>query len=281
MRNQFDNKNRQLPTKFHSMRRTGKYASNKTIRYCRQCSQQSSACSYPHDLSTNKRNRWILINLLEKFSQSPKPTNKTLVRRNYNFYQYNGYTWAPRKYKTPPKHPTLAGRPDFTYQPYVKFLKVNQELFNIALLDGTSEFLKNSDYLNQLLDIHSSDNAVTLLYFLDGSDHCFSSDWSHAGRHAFGGYFADYCMLCSGTYCPLGPKIRGESTADSRVDQVLFVMTPSKRKGQWGCCSNVSWFRPSKADRHGGKEERSRKKIERREGNRLTKQVIESRNMYI
>ncbi|CAF5024362.1 unnamed protein product, partial [Rotaria sp. Silwood1] len=44
-------------------------------------------------------------------------------------------------------------------------------------------------------------------------------DWRNAHEHAFGGYVADYCMLCSGDYCPFGPKIRGLTTADSRIDQ--------------------------------------------------------------
>ncbi|CAF1590634.1 unnamed protein product, partial [Adineta ricciae] len=106
-----------------------------------------------------------------------------------------------------------------------------------------------------------------------GSRHWFPNDWHNAQRHAHGGYFADYHMLCTGEYCPFGPKIRGLTEIDSRIDQVLFVNTSNERQGRMGCCSSVAWKCPTSAMRHSYKEGRHRIKSQRRQGNRLTKEV--------
>lgn len=261
------------------MRRNIKYGTNKTLRYCKECADESLNRHSSAKVSMNKRDRWKLIDLLRKYSQSPNNDNKIIVQGNHHFVQYNGYQWSSTRKTTPPKHPSFASRPDFVYQPYVRFMKVNEDVFNLALHYG-SHFLEDPKNLEQLLDISSFDISVTLIYFLNGSAHCFSSDWFNALKHAMGGYLADYCMVCSGDYCPFGPKLRGQILKDARVNQILFFSVQNERKEQQGCCFNVTWSRPTSADRHDCKIERSRKKIQRSQSFKLTKQAIESRNLY-
>ncbi|CAF2055225.1 unnamed protein product [Rotaria magnacalcarata] len=260
------------------MRRDGKYGTNKTIRYCKECSRESSNNSSSGEVSMNKRNRWQLTELLKKYSQSPDNIKKIVLQRKYTFQQYNGYTWSPRRKTSPPRHTTFVDKPDFIYQPYVKFLKVNHDVFNFALFN-VSQFLSDVNNLEQLLDIRSRDIPVTLIYFLDGSQHSFSIDWLNARRHANGGYVADYCMLCTGDYCPFGPKIRGQSASDSRLKEVLILTKPNQQRGQCGCCSRRNWVPALFFHEKSYKDVRSHIKIQRRESIRLTKIVIESRKL--
>ncbi|UJR13135.1 hypothetical protein I4U23_000159 [Adineta vaga] len=261
------------------MRRDGKYGSNKTIRFCTKCSRDSSHSESSCNISLDKGNRWKLIDLLKKFSQSPDGTNKKIIRHNYNFYQYNGYHFSARRESKPPKHMSFPKRPDFVYQPHVKCLKINHDIFNWALQNG-SRFFRDKTNLERILDIHSPDIPVTIIYFMDGSQHCFPLDWRNAYRHAFGGYFADYNMLCTGDYCPFGPKIRGLMSKETRIDEVLFLCIDKEHQGRKGCCHNVAWRCVTRATQHGYKEGRHRIKTQRREGNRLTKEAISTRASF-
>ncbi|CAF5211155.1 unnamed protein product, partial [Rotaria magnacalcarata] len=62
------------------MRRDGKYGTNKTIRYCKECSREPSNNSSSGEVSMNKRNRWQLTELLKKYSQSPDNIKKIVLR---------------------------------------------------------------------------------------------------------------------------------------------------------------------------------------------------------
>jgi hypothetical protein len=174
------------------MRRKSKYGTNKTVRFCQTCRQVSLQTYSSEQLSVDKRNRWKLIDLLQEYTQSSDYVNKIFVRRNCTFYQYNGYRNELRE--NPPRHLSFARKPDFVYQPYVNFIKVNLNIFDLALRNGL-KVLRNKNTLEQLFDIDSYDTSVVLIYFLDGPQCCYSSDWSHARRHAFGGYF---CRLLYG-----------------------------------------------------------------------------------
>jgi hypothetical protein len=252
------------------MRRNNKYGTNKTVRFCQRRLQTSSHTNPSEQLSIDKRNRWKLIDLLKEYTQSSDYSNKIIVRRNYNFYQYNGYRSILRE--NPPRHLSFPRRPDFIYQPYANFIKVNQDIFGLALRNGW-KYLNNKTNLELLLDINSRNISVTLIYFLDGPKHFYSSDWFHAGKHAFGGYFADYSMVCSGDYCPFGPKIRGEQTSDSRINQVLFITGQNHESKRYSNCSCDSWKRSTKPERHAYKTGRSKVKTQRRQKYMLTKQA--------
>ena len=254
---------------FHSitMRRENKYGTNKTIRLCHYALGKYSYLHFPEQPCVNKRSCWKVMDLLKEHAQSPNYSNKIVLRRTYNFYQYNGYNNVLRE--NPPKHLSFARRPDFVYQPDVHFIKVNQEVFDLALHDGWKIF-QNEINVEHLLDINSLDISVTLIYFLDDSKHCSSSNWSHAQRHAFGGYFADYNTVCLGDYCPFGPKLRGIQSSDPRINQVLFITRQSKRLER---CINCS-CRSSKCSRGSEyKTGRSQVKIQRQEKYKLTKQA--------
>jgi hypothetical protein len=241
------------------MRRESKYGTIKSIRFYQNLRHNSLLYYSYGALSLDNRNRWKLIDLLKEHSQSSNGVNKIVVRRNCNFYQYNGY----RRELTdnPPKHRSFACKPNFVYQPYVKFIKVNQDIFTIALQDGF-KFLKNENNLRQLLDSSSLDLSLTLVYFLDESKYGYSSDWSNAERHAFGGYLADYHMRCTGEYCPYGPKIRGQQTADPRIQQVLLFIAKSSQQERCDCYARGFWTRSVKPERHDYKRERSRLKAQ-------------------
>jgi hypothetical protein len=252
------------------MRRNNKYRTNKTIRFCQRCLQTSSHGNPSEQLSIDKRNRWKLMDLLKEYTQSPDYSNKIIVRRNYNFYQYNGYRRTLRE--NPPRHLSFARRPDFIYQPYVNFIKVNQDIFGLALRNGW-KFLNNKTNLELLFDINSRNIPVTLIYFLDGPEQFCLSDWFHAWKHAFGGYFADYHTVCSGDYCPFGPKIRGEKISDSRINQVLFITGQNHESERCINCSCDPWKRAAKPQRPKSKKGRSKVKTQRREKYVLTKQA--------
>ena len=207
------------------MRRESKHGTNKSIRFYQNLHHKSLRYYLYGDSSLDKRNRWKLIDLLKGHSQSSNGVNKIVVRRNCNFYQYNGYRHELTE--NIPKHRSFAYKPSFVYQPYAKFIKVNQDIFTIALQEGF-KFLKNENNLRQLLDISSLDLSLTLNYFLDESKYGYSSDWSNAKRHVFGGYLGDYHMRCTAEYCPYGPKIRGQQTVDSRIYQVLLYIAKNR-----------------------------------------------------
>ena len=116
------------------MRRENKYGTNKTIRFCQQSFEASAGNHPPKQICLNKKSRWKLMNLLKEHAQSSVSSNKIILRRNYNFYQYNGYNQNLRNY--PPRHLSFARRPHFIYQPYVHFIKVNYDFFNLALYHG-------------------------------------------------------------------------------------------------------------------------------------------------
>ncbi len=252
------------------MRRNNKYGTNKTIRFCQRRLQTLSHGNPSEQLSIDKRNRWKLMDLLKEYTQSPDYSNKIIVRRNYNFYQYNGYRRTLRE--NPPRHLSFASRPDFIYQPYVNFIKVNQDIFGLALRNGW-KFLNNKTNLELLFDINSRNIPVTLIYFLDGPEQFCLSDWFHAWKHAFGGYFADYHTVCSGDYCPFGPKIRGEKISDSRINQVLFITGQNHESERCINCSCDPWKRAAKPQRPKSKKGRSKVKTQRREKYVLTKQA--------
>ena len=115
---------------------------------------------------------------------------------------------------------------------------------------------------------------MTLIYFLEESKYGYSSDWSNAKRHAFGGYLADYHMRCTGEYCPYGPKIRSQQTADTRIRQVLLFREKSSQQERYDCCSCGLWRRSVDPKRQDSKRERTRLKIQRREGMKLTKKAM-------
>lgn len=253
------------------MRRESKYGTNKTVRFRPILPKNPFVYQSYGELSIDKRNRWKLIDLLKEFSQSPDGVNKTVVRRNCNFFHYNGY--RSELTDNPPKHHGFAGKPDFVYQPYVNFIKVNQYFFNIAVRDGF-KFLENKCNVEQLLDISSLDGSVTLIYFLEESKYSYLSSWSNARRHAFGGYLADYHMRCTGDYCPFGSKIRGQQSLDSRIDQVLLFTTKSSQQERYSCACCGFWTRQIKPERHEYKRERSRVKVQRRKKYILTKKAM-------
>jgi hypothetical protein len=259
------------------MRRKNKYRTNKTIRFCQRDVQTSSHSHPSEQLCIDKSNRWKLIDLLKEYAQSPDYSNKIIVRRNYTFYQYNGYKKILRE--NPPKHLSFPRRPDFIYQPYVNFIKVNQNIFNLVLRNGW-KFLKNKNNLKNLFDINSHDISVTLIYFLDGPKHFYLSDWFNARRHAFGGYFAAYTTVCCGDYCPFGPKIRGEQTSDSRINEVLFITGQNHESERCSYCSCDSWKHPTKLEGRDYKTRRSKVKIQRREKYKLTKQAKTGQTLY-
>ncbi|CAF0859640.1 unnamed protein product [Adineta steineri] len=261
------------------MRRDGKYKSNKTIRYCKYCSGEIVHSDSSNNMSLDKKKRWQLIELLKKYSQSSNDINKIVTRRCYNFHMYNGYSWHPKYKRSPLKHLSFAKRPDFVYQPYVKFVKVNQNIFNLIFQDGLQVY-RNEKKLLELFDIDSTDITVTFIYFMDGPKHWFPNDWNNAYKHAFGGSLADFYMGCTGDYCSFGPKVHGLKKIDSRIDQILFVSTSNERQGRMRCCQRVAWKYLScfKGDVY--KEERRRKKSQRREGNRLTKNTISTKNFF-
>ena len=250
------------------MRRDNKYATNRTVRFCQE-PFQSRQFSY-NQLCIDKRNLWQLISLLKPYVQSTNRTNKIVLRRNFNFYQYNGYISSQREH--PPKHVSFARRPDFIYQPYANFILLNRDMFNRALSYGW-KFLQNGKNLQQMLDVNEQNISLTLIYFLDAPSHFCSSDWYLALKHAIGGHFAAYHLVCWGDYCPLGPKIRGKQMSDSRINQILFVAENNSQSKLYSNCSCKSWERLTRSDRHQYKKERSQIKMQRRETQRLTKQA--------
>ena len=249
------------------MRRGGKYKSNQTVRFCLNYRQRHVHRDCPDEFCVNKRNHWKLINLLKAHRHTLDFESKIVVRRNCHFYQYNGY--KPEKRSNPPRHLFFAGKPSFVYQPYVHFIKVNQEAFSIFLRDG----LPSRNGLEQLLDIECENTAVTLIYFLDGSSHCYSSDWYYACKHAYGGYFADYHTVCLGDFCPFGPKISGEISRDPRIREVLFINEKNRDQQRCGHCLCSKGRHAAKFDWRRYKVERSQLKSQRRLRNQLTKQV--------
>jgi hypothetical protein len=252
------------------MRRENKYGTNKTIRYC-QKSLQTWLFNYSSEqLSINKRNRWKLLDLLKEYTESSDYSNKIIVRHNCNFYQYNGYNSAKRQ--NPPKHSSFASRPDFIYQPYVNFIKVNQDVFGLAIRLGW-KFLNSQNNLEHLLDIDARNISVTLIYFIKGSEHHYSSDWFYAWKHAYGGYFADYYTVCSGDYCPFGPRIRGQQISDSRINQVLFIFAQNNERKRYSNHYCDYWKCSTKSGQHDDKTERRKVKSQRRNKHILTKQV--------
>jgi hypothetical protein len=253
------------------MRRKNKYGTNKTIRFCQKYLPISLPQNHsPEQLCIDKRGRWKIMDFLKEHTQSSDYSNKIILRRNYNFFQYNGYKSVLRE--NPPQHLSFARRPDFVYQPYVNFIKVNQNILNLALLHGWKIF-KNRINLADLLDIDSPDTPVTLIYFLDDLKHFCLSDWLNAQKHAFGGHFAAYHTVCSGDYCPFGPRIRGIETSDSRINQVLLITGNYKKLERCFNCTCDSWNHSTKLKRHCYKKERSRVKIQRQEKYKLTKQA--------
>jgi hypothetical protein len=252
------------------MRRKNKYGTNQTIRFCQKYLETSSHSHSPGQLCIDKRGRWKIMDFLKKHTQSPDYSNKIILRRNYSFYQYNGYKSILRE--NPPQHLSFARRPDFVYQPYVNFIKVNQNIFNLALDHGW-KFLKNRSNLADLLDTDSPDISVTLIYFLDDLKHFCLSDWLNARKHALGGHFAAYHTVCCGDYCPFGPRIRGVQTSDSRITQVLFISGKYKELERCSNCSCDSWKHSVKHGQPDYKTERSRVKIQRQEKYKLTKQA--------
>lgn len=252
------------------MRRENKYRTNKTVRFCQIHVQTSLRSYFSEQLCIDKRNCWKVMDLLQKYLQSPDYSNKIVVRRNYSFYQYNGYKSILRE--NPPKHLSFASRPDFIYQPYVNFIKVNQEMFGLVLHYGW-KFLQYKNNLELLLDVESQNISVTLIYFHDSPQHFYRSDLSYARIHACGGHFAGYNTVCLGDYCSFGPRIRGEQTSDSRINQVLFIAKQTGKPMRYSGCSCGSWKRPTKSDRHQYKAGRSKLKIQRRNKHALTKQA--------
>ena len=252
------------------MKRENKYGTNKTIRLCHGF-HPTSLHIYPSEqLSIDKRNRWKLLDLLKKYTQSSDYTNKIVLRRNYNFYQYNGYKQELRE--KPPKHLSFPRRPDFIYQPYVNFIKVNQHIFDLTLLHGW-KFLTYKNNLEHLFDITLRNISVTLIYFLDGPKRLYSSDWFNSHKHAFGGHFADYHMVCSGDYCSFGPKIRGQQTSDARINQVLFIIAKDTESKRSAHCYCSRWKCSTTSDQHRYKEGRSKVKMQRRERYKLTQEA--------
>ena len=126
------------------MRRESKYGTNKSIRFHQNLRNKSLLYYSYGELSVDKRNRWKLVDLLKAHTQRSNSVNKIIVRRNCNFYQYNGY--RNELTESPPKHRSFACKPDFVYQPYVNFIKVNHDIFSIALQDGF-KFLENQNNL--------------------------------------------------------------------------------------------------------------------------------------
>ena len=110
-------------------------------------------------ICVNKQNRWKLMTFLKEHAQSLDSPNKITLRRNYNFYQYNGYSHVLRE--NPPQHLSFARRPDFIYQPHVNFIKVNQEFFNLILYHGW-KFLNNEKNLRNIFFGYS--NSIDLLF---------------------------------------------------------------------------------------------------------------------
>jgi hypothetical protein len=255
------------------MKPENKYGTNKTIRFCHGRRLTSFQTYSSEQFSIDKRNRWKLLDLLKDYAQSSDYTNKIVIRRNYNFYQYNGYKTELRE--NPPRHLSFARRPDFIYQPYANFIKVNQDIFGLALRNGW-KVLKYKNNLERLFDISIPNISVTLIYFLDGPKHLYPSDWFNAWKHAFGGYFADYTTVCLGDHCPFGPRIRGQQTSNSRIDQVLFIVGQNNESERYANCSCGRWRRSTKSDRHEYKEGRSKVKMQRREKYKLT---IEARRL--
>ncbi|CAF0867368.1 unnamed protein product [Adineta steineri] len=83
--------------------------------------------------------------------------------------------------------------------------------------------IKNN--FEDLIDIDAHDGPVMLVYFINDSNHYYSSDWFQALRHASGGSFAGYYTVCLGDYCSFGPKIRGQQQSDSRINQIVLILT--------------------------------------------------------
>lgn len=249
------------------MRRRGKCNTNQTVRFCLNYRSVHEQQDCSDEFSVNKRNHWQLIDLLKRHRQTLDSRNKIIIRRNCHFYHYNGYKEEIRT--NPPRHRFFARRPHFVYQPYVHFIKVNLEIFTAFLHYG----LPSSNGLEQLLDTEGEDTPVALIYFLDGSAHCYSSDWYYACKHAYGGSFADYHMHCWGTYCPFGPKISGEVTRDPRIKQVIFANEKHRDKKLCGHCLCSKGRHAAKFDWYKYKIERSQVKCQRRQRNLLTKQA--------
>ena len=275
------------------MRRLGKYASNQTIRYCpfkrlgavewehvflekrshNERSYRRTVVRPPDFLWSNKGNDWRLLNILRRYIEPQHSKRKILVRRDFNYQQYNGYSARLRAH--PPKHVAFSRRPDFIYQPRTRFIKVNQETLNAFLRYGV-KYLDDSEHFQGFFDIYRSDSPITLIYFMSGSEHQFETDWSLARKHAFGGSCADYDTKGTMDYCPFGPKIVSQIEKDFRIDQVIFVNSDERRRDLFHQCRCFNWHRLPSCYR-GDKRMHSQLKRQRQEKTRLTKQIRDDR----
>ncbi|CAF1250008.1 unnamed protein product [Adineta steineri] len=230
------------------MRRENKYGTSKTIRFCQNSFEIWSQQYSSERPSINKRNRWKLLDLLNKYAESPDFSNKIVIRRNYNFCEYDGY--ESRLRENPPPHPSFSRKPDFVYQPYVNFIKVNQDKFDLMFQNGCklSEIKNNFE---DLINIDAYDGPVMLIYFINDSNQYYSPDWFQALRHASGGSFAGYHTIYVGDYCSFGPKIRGQQQSDSRINQIVLILTNNDIEKRCGYYSVGYYKCLTKADQFG------------------------------
>ena len=256
------------------MRREGRYASNRTIRSCEEPGTIQLLNSSLENLSINKHKYWKLLDILRRYIKLVDLTKQALASSAHNYHQYNGYSDRLREH--PPKHVAFSRRPDFIYQPRAKFIKVNQEVLNTVLRCGM-KYLDDPKHFQDLFDMDHSDSPIALIYFMNGSEHEYATDWSLARKHAFGGSCASYHCHCWGLYCPFGPKIIGQTSKDSRIDQVIFVSGEERRRDFFYHCRCYRGRRKSKHAGGHGKRKHGELKCQRQEKTRLTNQIRDDR----
>jgi hypothetical protein len=275
--------------RIQSMRRDGEKfekVTNKTLRYCQQCKTTSLVdMQYYHcssngvrNINSNRENiafnvekngRWEIVETIAKHikqqKQSQKKKNKIEIGGYYNYDPYNGYPWA-RKEKAPPKHSKFS-KPDFVYQPKVKYCRVDHDELFEAMEQG-AKYLKDNGP-EKLFDIDEEVTNVALVYLVPFI-HSSANELSFALKHAFGGSAGEFYMECTGDHCHYGVMIDSEVKKTDAV--AVYVFTDpfvSDKKGRWCCCRGTY----SGNDETTDKETRTRRKTERREGKELTKRM--------
>jgi hypothetical protein len=154
----------------------------------------------------------------EHIQQNTSKRDKLVVKKNLRYHKADFNRYYSSRRAIP--HPYFAhARPDFVYEPMVKFVIVDAREFNYAVRLGGEYFRNNT--IDDLIATTST-KEKTLVYLLGNNSN--SSNF-YANLHAWGGNYAAYCLYEN---FPLGPAVKGLCNKDSSITQSVEMHVRSE-----------------------------------------------------